>query len=261
MIDVIGTESFFPDIVKIVEQRLSFDGLLMCLYSKDNAPTSLGCFNEALNFQTGIQNYLKYSYILNPVYHAFQNDIAAGAYIMDDILPQDQKSEVTAADFHIWIDDQETIGYRTPGWPKNIEEVLGLIPLPDNKMIELCFMNRKGTTKVQRCQADLQSIFPVLASTFRKHFEFAAHDFDTTNAEPNIKYQILDFGSHILTEREQSIVQLILKGYSSNSIALVLKISLPTVKTHRRNIYAKLNISSQVELFNLYLSAMMASSP
>jgi DNA-binding CsgD family transcriptional regulator len=37
----------------------------------------------------------------------------------------------------------------------------------------------------------------------------------------------------------------------------MLGISLPTVKTHRRNIYAKLQISSQVELFNLFVQKMM----
>lgn len=56
-----------------------------------------------------------------------------------------------------------------------------------------------------------------------------------------------------LTSREIEIVELILKGHSSEAIASCLSISLGTVKVHRRNIYQKLRISSQVELFHMCL--------
>lgn len=260
IIDAIGTDTFFSRIAKVTEQQLRFDGLFICLYSKDSAPSSLGCFKDASNFQPGIENYLKYSYVLNPVYRAFQKGIAAGAFMMTDFLPASQKNEIAEADFHIWIDDQETIGYRTPGWPKNMIEVLGLIPLPENKLVELCFMNEQGNGQTQACFAGLKAIFPALSSALLKHFQFAAHDFDTSNADPNLEHRILEFGSQMLTEREQTVVHLILKGHSSSSIALILEISLPTVKSHRRNIYAKLQISSQGELFNLFVQEMMAIS-
>ena len=46
---------------------------------------------------------------------------------------------------------------------------------------------------------------------------------------------------------------MILKGHSSLSISHALTIALPTVKTHRRNAYAKLGISTQQQLFRLFL--------
>ncbi|MBT6825500.1 MAG: helix-turn-helix transcriptional regulator, partial [Rhodospirillales bacterium] len=49
------------------------------------------------------------------------------------------------------------------------------------------------------------------------------------------------------------VVSLILRGYSSISIGSMLDISVSTVKVHRKNIYAKLHISSQAELFSLFL--------
>ncbi|WP_114287875.1 response regulator transcription factor [Candidatus Halocynthiibacter alkanivorans] len=257
IIDVIGTETFFPDIAKVVEQHLRFDGLFICIYSKDSAPMTLGCFKEALSFQTGIENYVKYSYVINPVYRAFQQGVSAGAYVMTDFLPQSAQNQIAKTDLHIWIDDEETIGYRTPGWPRNMIEVLGLIPLPGEKMVELCFMNALESNQTQSCYAGLQDIFPALSSALIKHVEFAAQDFESSDANPNMEFRILDFGKQVLTEREHSVVQLILKGHSSASIALNLEISLPTVKTHRRNIYSKLQISSQAELFSLFVQQMM----
>ena len=60
------------------------------------------------------------------------------------------------------------------------------------------------------------------------------------------------------TEREREITQLILRGHSSQSIAFNLGISLGTVKTHRKNAYAKLGISSQSELLSLFLRAFQS---
>ena len=56
-----------------------------------------------------------------------------------------------------------------------------------------------------------------------------------------------------LTEREASIIELVLQGHSSESIGLRLGISTGTVKVHRRNVYRKLGISSQTQLLSIYL--------
>ncbi|MGL4490227.1 MAG: helix-turn-helix domain-containing protein, partial [Rhizobiaceae bacterium] len=42
------------------------------------------------------------------------------------------------------------------------------------------------------------------------------------------------------------------QGHSSESIGLQLGISTGTVKVHRRNIYRKLAITSQTQLFTLF---------
>lgn len=52
----------------------------------------------------------------------------------------------------------------------------------------------------------------------------------------------------ILSTREYEIAKLINEGYSSSQIGEKLFISLNTVKTHRKNIYKKLEISSSREL-------------
>ena len=62
------------------------------------------------------------------------------------------------------------------------------------------------------------------------------------------------FGQKLLSERERQIVTLVLQGHSSESIARRLDISPGTVKIHRKNIYRKLGISTQGELFAAFLS-------
>ncbi|MDM1071348.1 response regulator transcription factor [Empedobacter brevis] len=51
-----------------------------------------------------------------------------------------------------------------------------------------------------------------------------------------------------LTNQEEKIAKLILEHKSNKEIADELFISLSTVKTHIRNLYAKLNVSNRQEL-------------
>lgn len=64
------------------------------------------------------------------------------------------------------------------------------------------------------------------------------------------------FGSEELSNREQEVAGLILKGHSSESIARLMGISRGTVKIHRKNLYRKLRISSQSQLFARFLHGL-----
>ena len=57
-----------------------------------------------------------------------------------------------------------------------------------------------------------------------------------------------------ITPRETQVIAQVLEGHSSESIAKSLGISVGTVRIHRRNIYAKLQISSQQELFSIFFN-------
>jgi len=52
------------------------------------------------------------------------------------------------------------------------------------------------------------------------------------------------------------VAVLVLKGASGQVIADQLGISITTVKTHRKNLYLKLGITTQTELFSLALNAL-----
>ena len=62
-----------------------------------------------------------------------------------------------------------------------------------------------------------------------------------------------NFGQTKLTNRERQISQLLLRGHSLKSVATELKIAPGTVMVHKRILFAKLEISSQNELFSLFI--------
>lgn len=69
------------------------------------------------------------------------------------------------------------------------------------------------------------------------------------------------FGSSVLTDREQEVIQRMLGGHTLKSAAIDLSISEETIKHHRKNVYRKLDISSHPELFELFLRAVKAYNP
>jgi DNA-binding NarL/FixJ family response regulator len=58
-------------------------------------------------------------------------------------------------------------------------------------------------------------------------------------------------GSDLLTAREADVLELLQEGSTNAQIAQSLSIGLETVRTHARNIYRKLNISSRRDLARL----------
>jgi DNA-binding CsgD family transcriptional regulator len=68
-----------------------------------------------------------------------------------------------------------------------------------------------------------------------------------------------NFGEGVLTQREREITHLLLRGHSSKSIARELGIAPGTVMVHKRNLFAKLGITSQYELFSSFIDALSDS--
>jgi DNA-binding NarL/FixJ family response regulator len=53
---------------------------------------------------------------------------------------------------------------------------------------------------------------------------------------------------HLLTRREAEVLPMLQQGRSNAQIALTLQVSVETIRTHARNIYRKLGVSSRREL-------------
>jgi DNA-binding CsgD family transcriptional regulator len=86
-------------------------------------------------------------------------------------------------------------------------------------------------------------------------------DFSTTYLiQPGIDHQIdlafQTFGSSMLSPREKDVLELMLRGYGTNVSAERLGIALETVRRHRKGIYRKLDVSSQTDLFSLFINSM-----
>ena len=107
--------------------------------------------------------------------------------------------------------------------------------------------------------ARLTQVVPVLGALLRRYWSgYGPSKLEASPPDHSVERIFARFGEEVLSDREREVVQLILRGHSSESIGFNLGISLGTVKTHRKNAYAKLGISSQSELLSLFLQAFQS---
>ena len=106
-------------------------------------------------------------------------------------------------------------------------------------------------------------IYPILYSAFSVIFTVHLlknylHPADThaTVKTPGNEF----FQQHGISPREQEVLVLLVQGLSNQHIGETLYISPNTVKTHIRNIYAKLGVSSRYELLALVQDVDLSSS-
>lgn len=107
----------------------------------------------------------------------------------------------------------------------------------------------------------LRAIEPFVRSCVQKHWGWrnmsaSVRSEDRTPLGQGLRSVIANLGNGVLTAREVDIVDLAIKGHSSKSIAHLLTISEGTVINHKRNLYAKLGINSQSQLFHMFLQAL-----
>ncbi len=203
---------------------------------------------EGRDAKEAVQRYVSGTYLLNPIWNAIQSGLKPGVHRMSDLAPDHWASGVAYSG--VTQADDEEIGYLTPGWPEGLSEVSLLTELPNGVMAEISIARRVADGGFSpEMLGTLQAFMPLFD---RVQFAIAARR-RQSNSNPGDPRKLEDFGKDSLSPREAEILQLVLKGHSSLSISLLLAISVPTVKTHRQNAYAKLRISTQQELFHRFL--------
>ncbi len=121
----------------------------------------------------------------------------------------------------------------------------------EGNVIRVNFYRGRGSRDFDRGLEAVAAAGDMLIALLARHDAWAAaalfgHDFEYLER--------LHYICPSLPKRELEVCALIMRGFSSEAIALKLGISLNTVLTFRRRAYARLRISSQNELMRLVLS-------
>ena len=188
---------------------------------------------------------------MDPFYNACQAHLEEGCYRLRQLAPDEfYKSEY----------------YRSYYKATRLKEEVGILVEVSPSMRVLVSLGIRDPEKTIN-NADLTFLdvtWRLLNAICRQHWrqldlttakDYHGDEGESRLGEPlDLAFQ--NFGRDHLSARECEIVHLVLKGHSSNSIAALLNISCDTVKAHRKHVHTKLQISSQAELFSLFLDAI-----
>jgi DNA-binding CsgD family transcriptional regulator len=247
----LGKSDFAAVLSDWLAAELVFDNVTILAYRDDTAPIVLyaHAHDEAVHrhlhsiYTTGI-------YQLDPYFELHMNRASAGCYALKDIAPD----HFYRNDYFLHFYEKTTI----------IDEIAFVAyPLSDISL-HIC-IGRDGSSGLKFSNRDIKranALSQIVLALIEQHWPnviMQVVNEEEPKAEP-LRQQILSvmqksYGVE-LTGRQAEVAALILQGHSTPSIALNLGISAQTVKVFRKQLYRRCNISSQSELFALFLPAL-----
>ena len=250
-----GDTSRFPAVlVQALRHVVPFDYAVCFAYRGQERPI---CPYDTFTPQQRIvfvTDYLEGPYLLDPFYQVYAGRMKPGLYRLREIAPD-----------RFYHSEYFRSYYRRTGLA---EEIGFLVSLPHDMMLVISLM-RAGTSAPfsDRDMNKLRRMEPIVHASAARHWRnlgnLRSSETEAEITRPHLNLQVTsafeNFGEGVLTRREREVVRMVLRGHSSNSIGRHFQITTGTVKIHRKNIYAKLGISSQSELFSHFISYLSGS--
>lgn len=241
-----GTPQFPERLVEALRHVVAFDWWMVMIYREQANPEML-CDNFTGSWRArGLTTYVAGYYLLDPFYVMSRSLDHPEVCRLGDIAPDG----FLESEYHRAHYAAGRIG----------DEVNYLWPLESG--VTLAVSLERSEHCVPFGEADvtgMETIQPLLYVLACKHWSLVRQKAAPQAAQELgrlVQNAAANFGSTVLTPRERDVVTLILRGYSTKSVSQALGISPGTVKVHRENIYRKLGISSQAELFNLFIASV-----
>jgi DNA-binding CsgD family transcriptional regulator len=241
---------FAPALANALRQIAPYDYTVIFGYRGEERPLDLYDDFGRDKRDIFVTVYQAGPYLLDPFFHASRNNVAPGLYRMRDLAPDRFYQSEYYRSYYMQTGLTEEIGF--------------FLATGDGARVVISLM-RAGHSPAfnARDMTRLHAVAPVVIAAAERNWRGLSQRFDnapeTPPAEATLREAFAAFGRHRLTQREGEVVALVLRGHSSEAIATGLRIAPGTVKIHRKNIYAKLGIGSQAELFSMFLASLSDS--
>lgn len=263
LVEAIGSPAFPTRLAAWMRQRVAFDLIAIVVYRGSRPPLHIHDDFKGQKARMGLTQYLAQTYILNPFFQTHLKGIAAGVYRIRDLAPDNYLQSEIYRSYEVILSEKEEIGYVTRHWPRGLEEIDIAVPLDAGETTEIGIYRSGGEGFAEPAMRALNAMLPLIVASFRQHWQRikARHAGERTSDASWAEAAYNSFGTDVLTSREREVTVLVLRGHSSESIAAHLGITRDTVKTHRKNAYGKLGISTQAEVFSLFLDHVRQHMP
>lgn len=246
----LGTGDFMAAVLDVLDAVCPIDSGGTLVYYRQQRPLSLLHRFNPTERQVPADIYSTGPYALDPQYRAFLNGCASGAYWLRDIAPDDFYS----SEYYLTF-------YSKTGVADSIDVIWRI---DDDTAVNFFLQRNINSNEFSSGDvAALGLVTPIVFAALAQHQQLQnvprSKKVDTTHLQ--VECTLTNFASSLLTPRERDVLMYMLRGYSSALTAQRLDSSEGTVKIHRKNIYRKLDIGSQAELFSLFINCIPFAKP
>jgi DNA-binding CsgD family transcriptional regulator len=241
---------FAPALARALRQVAPYDYTVIFGYRGEERPLDLYDDFGRDKRDIFVTVYQAGPYLLDPFFHASRSAVPPGLYRMRDLAPDRFYQSEYYRSYYVQTGLTEEIGFflATGGGARVVISLMRAGHSPS--------FNTRDMTR-------LHAVAPVVIAAAERNWRGLSQRFGNAlgslPAGATLREAFAAFSSHRLTQREGEVMAMVLRGHSSEAIATALKIAPGTVKIHRKNIYAKLGIGSQAELFSLFLASLSNS--
>lgn len=241
----LGTAHFWPALFRLLRTRVEFENALVVWYLPGQAPRVVLEFDWVLPaVESVVARYVKGMYRLDPFFQAFESGLGPGLHRLSDVAPDRFRQTDYYANYF-----RDAVG----------QDELQLVCATRGGLLSVSL----GTARRYPVSAarSLVPLRPWLLALLERHAD--ASEPPDPAGEPSadapggpFRDALERFGAGRLSPREAEVARLTLQGHSLRSVAGRLAISGETVKSHRRHVYAKLDVRSPSELFALFVAGL-----
>ncbi|MFZ6756034.1 response regulator transcription factor [Undibacterium sp. Ji50W] len=246
LISALDKPNFWLLLVRSLKNFIEFDNWVVLRFSNNEKPV-VYIENPTADGSADLlfQDYLNGLYLFDPFFVASREHSQSGLFMLDEVAPE---SFISTDYYRLYfqlniVADEVQFNYASH----------------DGQT--LCFSMGRGSKFKPEEIAFLSIIAPWVIALMQQREHVEEHAVTPTETAKHTDWQSgveraisLTKGTK-LTSREIEIGQLMLSGFTSKNIAAKLKISVETVRAHKKHIYTKLEINSQSELFAIFYQA------
>lgn len=248
VVESIATPDFAAQMVAALRSVAGFEHSVTFAYYQDRRPLALHDEFPAWKRQVMVADYQAGPYVLDPFYLHPPRPGEAQLVRLRDLAPDRFYQAEYFRNYYVQTELAEEIGFMTD-MGQGVHVVISAM----------------RTTRVFSAREfrELAGLVPFVAAAARKNWPDLLGRFadQPEGGQGSTLAQLIDaafrnVGRNLLTPREAEVVEYTLKGHSAEATGRALGISSGTVRIHKRNIYAKLRIGSQGELFSNFIAAL-----
>ena len=228
-----------------IGQVVEFDGTCLLLFNRAAPPEVLYHTLDPRAAKHYLERYIAGPYLLDPLYQLALRDDKPGICRFRDAAPDRFRS----SEYYRQYCERTHLG----------DEMDYLIDAGDGNTLALVvgrFERRFSRADVTRLRAIESIVHAAMQRIWNGYEQGTGAASKRAQVHARLTECFDNFGAGVLTEREQQITQHLLRGYSTKAIARELEIAPGTVMVHKRNLFGKLGISSQYELFSRFIDAL-----
>jgi DNA-binding CsgD family transcriptional regulator len=247
VLDAGDGEDIAARLIAAISQVVVHNGTCLLAFHSDARPEVLHHTLEPAGERHYVQRYLAGPYLLDPLYELALHDDKPAMCRFRDATPDRFHSSEYYRQYCERTHLKDEIDY--------------LVDVGDGSTLVLVVGRREQ--RFSRAEvARLELIEPLVRAAMRRAWGNWQRASRRGTPDQDIHKRLTrcfdNFGNGVLTQREREITQLLLRGHSSKSVARELKIAPGTVMVHKRNLFAKLGITSQFELFSRFIEDLSA---